>query len=42
MISKRQLRGKAYKMIRKENKDHQEVYDELKQLKSNSPRLEVA
>lgn len=42
MHSKSQLRRKAHQLIRKGGKDHQAAYDELKQLKSDSPKVDIA
>jgi hypothetical protein len=42
MHSKSQLRRKAHRLIRKDHKGHQTAYDELKQLKSDSPKVDIA
>lgn len=42
MLNKRSIRKKAYQLIRKQKFDHQTAYDELKTLKSDCPKAEVA
>lgn len=42
MLNKSSLRKKAYQLIRQQRVDHQSAYDELKKLKSDCPKAEVA
>lgn len=42
MLNKRQLKNKAYRLIRKENVDHQSAYEQLKKLKSNVSKEDLA